>query len=178
VLAEAHHEYTTSVSTPVMAVSLETAALLWSICEAVRPDRILDLGSGFSTYVFGRWSNERGGARVVSVDSDEFWLGQTTAWLQSLGVDGPELRLLGDPFPSDNDVVFLDLGETTTRIGYLADAFASLDGAGVLVIDDMHHHPFGRQVRAGAKWSDMRLFSLRRQARDSYGRFPAVAVRG
>ena len=51
-LRPAYEEYVASISTPDSAISLEIAALALILCRMRRPRRILDLGSGFSSWVF------------------------------------------------------------------------------------------------------------------------------
>lgn len=172
-----HDKYVSDVSTPVMAVSLVTAGVLLALCERLLPRRILDLGSGFSTAVFARWSVDRV-TSLVSYDDDEDWLARTAGYLQTQSLAVPDLRKLrhGASLPGDNDLVFLDAGLPPERIGLFASAAASLSPNGVLVIDDVNQHPFGAQVRVGALPNGLKLFSLRRQTLDAFGRFSALAV--
>src|SRR3954454_24674549 len=69
-----HQEYIQSVSTAGMAVSLETAVYLLHLCRATSDTSVLDLGSGFSSYVLRRYAAEAGHAvQVPSVDDDAHW---------------------------------------------------------------------------------------------------------
>src|SRR3977135_3134813 len=52
VLEPLYARYVESVSSPVWALSLETAAVVHALCSLTRPDAVLDLGSGFSSAVF------------------------------------------------------------------------------------------------------------------------------
>ena len=47
---------TSTVSSKGMALSLETAALVLLLCEIKQPKTIVDLGSGFSSYVLRKWA--------------------------------------------------------------------------------------------------------------------------
>lgn len=177
-LRPGHERYVSQVSTPIMAVSLETAGVLLSLCERLGPSRILDLGSGFSTAVFVRWAANNG-ASVVSYDNDPEWLARTAGYIESESLPIPELRELryAGTLPQKNDLVFLDAGLPPERIGLLAAAAASLSPDGLLVIDDVNQHPFGGQVRLGALPNGLRLYSLRRQTLDTFGRFSALGIR-
>jgi hypothetical protein len=65
-------EYVTYVSRPDMAISRELAVFLYSLCESIRPQYILDMGSldmgsGFSSYVFRLYqANAREAVSVTS----------------------------------------------------------------------------------------------------------------
>ena len=79
-------EYVTSVSVPMAALSLETSALATVLCEITRPHRILDLGSGFSSYVFRRYAATASPqAEVWSIDDSPHWLEKTRGFLASKG---------------------------------------------------------------------------------------------
>src|SRR5690348_5146340 len=47
-----HRAYVREVSSPEYTISLGLAAFLLALCRSRRPGRILDLGSGFSSYLF------------------------------------------------------------------------------------------------------------------------------
>ncbi|MDP2727812.1 MAG: hypothetical protein Q8P59_09750, partial [Dehalococcoidia bacterium] len=51
-------QYTSRVSIDYMAVSLELSAFLMVLCERFRPSSILDLGSGFSSFVFRYYASK------------------------------------------------------------------------------------------------------------------------
>lgn len=54
-LEPAFDEYVSTVSSPEMAASLSTVALLTATCSSIDARRVLDAGSGFSTYALARW---------------------------------------------------------------------------------------------------------------------------
>jgi predicted O-methyltransferase YrrM len=172
-LAAEHEDYTSTISSPDMAVSLETAAVLRCLAHGYPSHQILDLGSGFSTYALAAATH----TKVVSYDDNRGWLDKTASYLSARGVDNVELRSVGEPFPQGNGIVFLDLGLTPRRIGYFAEAAASLAPRGILVIDDLHHQPYGSQVRIGAIPNGLQYFSLRSLTTDSFGRYSALAVK-
>ena len=45
-------KYTSTISTKVMAISFEMAVYLWKEIHKRKSIKILDLGSGFSSYIF------------------------------------------------------------------------------------------------------------------------------
>ncbi len=111
IIAGALEAYGRDVSTPDMAVSLQSATLLAALCELRRPRRVLDAGSGFSSYVLRRFS--WGDREVWSVDDNEQWLDMTRTYLQQQGIDNDRL-LPWDTFTESDerefDLIFHDLG--------------------------------------------------------------------
>ena len=57
-LAPEHRTYTRDVSPDPIAISLELSVFLSVVCDALGPRAILDLGSGFSSYVFRSYAKE------------------------------------------------------------------------------------------------------------------------
>lgn len=171
-----HREYIAEVSTPVMAVSLPVASVIWAACDALQPKTILDLGSGFSTFVVARWAatNE---AHVTAIDDDPHWLRRTAGFLTRHAVPLPDLRpLSAAPLPVNQGLVFLDLGLPPRRIGLFAEAANAVAPTGVMILDDMNQHPYGAQVRVAARPNGLRLYSIRRYTKDDLGRFAAIAL--
>src|SRR5262245_35480678 len=73
-----HYEYyIKEVSTSKMAVSLNTAIILYMFCEALVPKQIIDLGSGFSSFVLRSYASQSGNCMVYSVDDNQDWLDRT-----------------------------------------------------------------------------------------------------
>lgn len=65
-------EYTTSVSTPSMALSLETSLWMYEFLQKEKPYKILDLGTGFSSWLVHEFSEE--GTIINSIDTNSDWL--------------------------------------------------------------------------------------------------------
>lgn len=170
-----HDQYVKEVSTPVMAVSLPVASALWAACEALQPKTVLDLGSGFSTFVVARWATTKK-VHVTSIDDDPVWLGHTANFLIEHNVPLPDLRALHDgPLPLNQSLVFLDIALPPQRIGLFAEAANTMGRDAMMVLDDMNQHPYGAQVRVAARPNGLRLYSIRRHTKDDSGRFAAVA---
>lgn len=72
----------------------ETLAIeLAGYLERVRPKRILEIGSGFSTVVLAKYA-ARHGAKVVSLEHEQRYHKRTTEGLAELALDGPvDLKL-------------------------------------------------------------------------------------
>ena len=97
VVAEVRNEYrryTTTVSPPNHALSLATAAYMLHLCRAISARRVLDLGSGFSSWVLRHHAETASNpVDVVSVDTDEDWPGDPVADPRRVSV--LEVRRLG-----------------------------------------------------------------------------------
>jgi len=52
-----HKVYIEHISSPEMAMSLELAYFIMNYCIEYKPKRLLDLGSGFSSFVFRLYQN-------------------------------------------------------------------------------------------------------------------------
>ena len=86
-LREQHERYTNTISSKGMALSLETAALIWELCGDRSPGSIIDLGSGFSSFVVRQWAKDASYKPVVwSVDDDKNWLQRSKEYCGAQGV--------------------------------------------------------------------------------------------
>lgn len=86
-----YHYYINNVSLGNSAASIETAALLDMIVRKNNVERILDLGSGFSSFVFRQYQKDVSlPVEVISVDADAKWLKKTETYLtqNELKTDG------------------------------------------------------------------------------------------
>lgn len=171
-----HERYTTCVSNPGHAISLETAALFYAFLVVMSPEAVIDLGSGFTSYVARLYRAEVDPAvHVTSVDDSPHWMERTRDYLASKGLDtdglvGPDE--LGDADLGRYDVVSYDFGSMQTRAEWL-DRVLTLarPGGGVVLVDDCHFDDFREQLVAstsaiGAKLHDVRAFTY-----DRWGRF-------
>jgi predicted O-methyltransferase YrrM len=171
-----HYErYVREVSTAEMAVSWETAAYLRHLCEALRPARVLDLGSGFSSLVLRDYA----AAAVVSGDDDAQWLERTRAFLEEEGHAEGELRLWrdfesapGEPF----DLIFHDLAGGRLRETAAPLAVRCLSTRGVIVFDDAHHLGHRRAAQRAAREAGLAAYSLYHWTHDAIGRFALLAA--
>jgi predicted O-methyltransferase YrrM len=174
-LAPLHRTYTREVSAPDMAISLATAAFLRAYCERMRPRRILDLGSGFSSYVFRSFVAARRQGVAYSVDSSSSWLDRTRAFLAEHHLSTEDLIHCADDLdglpPGAFDLVFHDLGLVKLRSLSLPAAIARVrPDTGVLILDDMHKKAYASSVHQVLRSRPHRYLSLAVYTRDQYGR--------
>lgn len=179
-LMQAHRYYCTNVSTGGHAVSLRTAAYLLCACRTLRPAKVLDLGSGFSSFVFAKYASTAGEfVDIVSVDTDAEWLAKTSDFLALSNLSGVVwLTLLDDLGPGEYDLVFHDLAGGDIRSEMMPTVCDSVAPGGVAVFDDMHHLGHFDAMREATEAWGMPWASLHQWTLDSALRFAVVATKG
>jgi predicted O-methyltransferase YrrM len=174
-----YSEYVTAVSHPAHAISIQLAFYLWEMAEEIRPLRVADLGSGFSSYVVRTWAAECSPETVVySVDDDAAWLEKTRAFLTSHDVQTDNL-VLWDDFTADSfDMVLHDLGDMVTRVKTLPRAAEIVRPGGTLILDDVHMPTYERLLTEFLDDAGIPHESARAQTGDMIGRYSWVAYPG
>ncbi len=176
-----YKEYIKNVIDARITISLETATFLQVFCEGFRPRSVLDLGSGFSSFVFRSYAERQGNVEVVSVDDHPEWLKKTRAYLQECGVSDANLHLWSD-FSSGKkghfDLVFHDLGNLQTRRDALPFVIDSaFPRKGVVVLDDIHKTGYWLYFnQIVPRYFDYRFLSGKPFTLDKFGRFAGLIV--
>jgi predicted O-methyltransferase YrrM len=181
-----YREYVTTVSPEGVPISLELAAFIDVLCMVRTPRRLLDLGSGFSSFVLRRYAEQAGvSVEVQSTDHASEWLAATRRYLEGHGLGVSGLSTWSDfrsrehaPF----DLILLDLGSTGGdsagyRLSVLPYVLGLLTPGGVLILDDAHRLAFGRAVRRLVDAHGYRCWSLKRFVQDRFGRFALIVTR-
>jgi predicted O-methyltransferase YrrM len=158
-----------------MAVSFETAVLLRVFCDQLRPRRLLDLGSGFSSYVLRSYAAENAECCVWSVDDSLRWLDRTREFLQRNGLCSDGL-MHWDEFTNkgekDFDLIFHDLGSMRIRAETLPAILPLRRAAnGVVVLDDVNRRTYRNLAEASASGLGLGSFDLKAWTLDSFGRY-------
>ena len=180
--ADAHARYCREVGHPVHAASLELVGLLAGLFNETRPGRVIDLGSGFTSFVLrtlaagATWP-----VTVHSVDDSPEWLDKTRAYLRAQGLDDAGTFSWHEFEASARrgayDLVLHDMGFMDTRFATL-DAVVDLARAGgVVLLDDMHKPDYRDKALAALAARGLRPLSLRRLTHDDLTRFAYVLVR-
>jgi predicted O-methyltransferase YrrM len=177
-LSGAYSEYVATVSPDPIAISLPLAVFLGVLCDGARPSAILDLGSGFSSYVFRAYARAHGAGPeplVLSVDQSRLWLDQTGAFLERHQLDRGRLstwdelvsddgaRVDGAPF----DLILQDIATLGDRLRMLDLVIGACRVGGMIVIDDMHVPSYRRALvreldRRGLTHFSLRAFTRKR----------------
>jgi predicted O-methyltransferase YrrM len=178
-LAPMHEKYVTDVSTPEMAASLEVSVLLDHLCRATRPKAILDLGSGFSSFVLRRYAQQIADVTVFSVDDHGGWLGKTETYLNDHDLPTDHLVELDEfDFEAHHggvDLVFHDLGSMEVRKETLPAVLETPRSDGLIVLDDFHKGHYRQYVHSTLAGVTYDLYELRDLTEDEFGRFAALA---
>lgn len=172
-LRPAHEEYVKNVSRPDMAASLELGALLLALCRINRWRSLLDLGSGFSSFVFRWYARETPGVTVCSVDDDPVWLKRTSSFLTGNQLRVDNLLVLDDFLRADFapfDCILHDLNFVEVRIHHVEDVLQRLAPGGLAIFDDAHKADY-RAALMKILSSRGATYSLRPVTRDAYGRY-------
>jgi len=172
-LAPAYIDYLFGVSRWV--VSLRLSALLFALCDVLAPRAILDLGSGFTTYVFRTYAAECADPpRIVSVDDSAEWLGKTSRFLAQHGFGDGEIMLLDDFLGREReqfDLVLHDLGDMNARARTLVEVLQNTGHGGVALLDDVNMPNYRRLVEQAAGRAGFTVHDLRDVTLDETGRF-------
>lgn len=169
-LRDTHRDYIRNFSAPLITLSLNRAAFLLFLSRTLAPARVLDLGSGFSSYVFRLYQKDNPGVQILSVDDSAEWLEQTRRFLKKYDLPVESLMLHDEMSKTASglhcDLCFLDMGDLPMRRALLPalGAYARENGA-VVIVDDFHVPTYRRFIRRFCAAQGLQLFSLRRVTR-------------
>lgn len=179
VLADPYRDYVTSVSTAAWAVSLQTAALLRGLCVLLKPEAVLDLGSGFSSFVLRLYSRDAPHSCTVhSVDDDSTWLAQTRNFLMARGLHTEGLfpwNTFRQDAASRYQLILHDLGGMDLRLEALPRVLALAAPGGLVVLDDMHKPHYAPHAIECCHSAGFEIRSLRALTLDQFGRHACLA---
>lgn len=173
-LKPVHDDYVNRISRADMAASHELGALLCAACKSRQPRRLLDLGSGFSSFVLRSYASSKAGVTSVSVDDDSAWLGKTADFLNEQGVGTENLLLLQDflntrqdPF----DLILHDLNFVEVRINYVDAVLDRLAPGGLVIFDDVHKRDYLHSLLKVLSRRPGSFYSLQPVTADQFGRY-------
>lgn len=172
-LKDAYLQYIKDVSNQEWAISWELCVYLDKLMRALKPKRILDLGSGFSSLLF-RFTK----AEVITFDTDPNWLTRTELFLQKYNLSTDNMFKLDSPLSVKDkeilqapyDLTLLDLGVAETdRVPLF-----SLLNSKVIILDDMHIAEY--RAQAAEFFKNRTIFSLQDDTKDAYDRYVWMVV--
>lgn len=178
-----HKIYIENISSPEMAMSLELAYFIMNYCIKYKPTRLLDLGSGFSSFVFRLFQNNFKEMDIIvySVDDNDKWLLKTKDYLNKHSLKIDNLHNLED-FKNLNlkeyfDLILLDLNFVEIRKEYLNFSMNLISEKGLLIVDDVHKVEFLREVKKAAKINEFKLSNIKTLTIDKLGRYAIALTR-
>ena len=161
----AYLEYVKDVSKPEWAISWQLACFLDKTLKQLKPKRILDLGSGFSSFVF-----RSNCAEVVSADKDPTWLERTREFLVKHKLNTDNVVEGFEGIAGDFDLILLDYAiEDRVKLFEFVREHAK-----VIVLDDMHFKLYREEVAKFFK--DDLVFDLKEETMDTFGRYSWMIV--
>lgn len=175
-----YRHYTAEVSKADMAISLELAAFMMSLCLKNNYTKLLDLGSGFSSFVFRKYALNNENVTVFSVDDDVQWLEKTRTFLQRCSLPTTNLQTLDKFIGSTEeqfDIVLLDLNFVEVRKNYIGLAVDRVKVGGLIVFDDVHKQDYLMDVLKQAAKLPLRLYDIRQLTVDEFDRHALVALK-
>lgn len=173
--------YITNVSNDKMAVSLETINLLCKLCLFKKPKLVLDLGSGFSTYVIHKLKQLYNlEYNIISVDDSYKWLDKTKDYLDLMGIKDPKIFYIDDflnqPIKKF-DMIFYDLSDMKTRqrlFKIFYDKYKLKDG--IVLLDDIHKLRYKSFINLFSITHSVEFISFEKETIDSYERYSGVLL--
>ena len=181
-IVERHVEYIRTTGTNAeMAASIELCRFLVRWCEANRPGRIADLGSGITSWVLRTWrDSECPSCEIVSIDDNPSWLDRSREFSEAAGTgeDGFLIWgqfLEGPAVETRFDLVVYDFGSVRDRAALMQRAYDLVAPGGAIVCDDIQKARIWRAARTATRRSRFSGLSLREETLDSMGRFAWLA---
>lgn len=181
IISPFYKDYVTTTSSEIMAMSFELALFALALCELTKPNKILDLGSGFSSFCFRYWiKNYSPNSEVLSVDDAPEWLDKTREFLVRHNLQGDQLitwdELIGRENHKKFDLVFYDFGTFPVRKSSLNKVIDFASRSSMLILDDMHSADYGLYVKKTLKERNLKSFSIRRYTNDKFTRYAYLAT--
>jgi predicted O-methyltransferase YrrM len=178
-LPSRHARYVSTVSDSAHAISLELAQFILEVASEDQAKRLLDLGSGFSSYVLRAYAAGVPGASVWSVDDDSAWLEKTRAFLVSEGLGTEHLYNWSDflTLASPNgsvgsfDLVVHDMGTVRSRHGTIQFVLGLVRPGGALILDDLDVDAYRRHVRSELDAAGVTPVDVKNRTLDARNRY-------
>jgi hypothetical protein len=180
-LKNTHNKYIAEISSPDMAISFELAQYLFIHCIHFKPNKIIDLGSGFSSFIFLSYKSLMNpDCNIISIDDDTNWLNKTKVFLMEnkLPVDNLfSLNEVKEELIQDADLIFYDLNFVQKRMILFDYFFKNLSKNGILICDDAHKIEYLRFLKIKSQEYKSGLFHLKHYTLDTFERFSIFIIK-
>jgi predicted O-methyltransferase YrrM len=180
-LKSCYEDYVAQVSTPDMAISLKTSYLLYFICLWSRSKAVLDLGSGFSSFVFRKYAASSDmDVCIYTVDDNVEWLKKTRCFIDERNLPNKNIitweEFKEKDFKNHFDFIFHDLGNMNMRANTLNCIINCARYRGIIILDDMHKSSFKKTAKKIVNDKGLKIFSLRKFTLDKFNRYSSICV--
>jgi len=180
IFEEAYKDYVTNVSPAGMAYSKEACLYTLQYCLENKPLKIVDLGSGISSYIlrlYKKYSSDN--VITYSVDDDEAWLAKAKQFAAKYELDCDnfiyDINNIKDGF-EEFDLVIHDYGRMPIRTETIIDAYALLKVGGTIIYDDCHKGYYYKLVKQKMQELSQEIIELE-ETRDEGGRFSVKVIK-
>lgn len=172
--------YVREVSRADMAASLELAAFMYTLCKLNHYTKLLDMGSGLSSFIFRLYAKETTGVTVYSVDDDSAWLEKTKDFLRLHQLNTENIFTLDQFLKSTEngfDCILHDLNFVEVRINYVERMMEITRKNGVVIFDDVHKPDYLFALLTKLKGRSDKAYDLKPITLDTYKRFALAVVK-
>jgi predicted O-methyltransferase YrrM len=171
-----YRDYVSTISSEIMAASFELSVFLLTFSKFTGPAKILDFGSGFTSFIFRFYAGNlaENKPEIWTVDDSPEWLNKTGSFLKNHSVDPDNLFSLEevrDLEKNSFDLILYDFGAFDTRMSTLEFALNLLSEKGNIITDDMHAADYALFVKKTALQKKMDSYSLHYFTIDKMNRF-------
>jgi predicted O-methyltransferase YrrM len=147
----------------------------------LKPKRILELGSGFNSFVFRYYiSNRNQDTTIFTIDDSQEWLDKTGKFLVANNLPNKNL-IPWDLFSKQDhgtfDFIFYDFGSMEVRKNTLKDVLALLKQDGVILLDDVHKLDYQSYAKKLLKENGFKCYNLKSFTIDRFGRYALLATK-
>lgn len=163
----------TGISTKDMAASLEACLYIFNTCQQHQYKKIIDLGSGITSFVLRYYQSLYDDVIVYSVDDNKEWLQKSIEYVASYNLNTENFIFgIDDINEYDFDFVVYDYGYMPVRSENLRRVISFCKDTGSIYCDDCHKISYYEYVKQIAS-NDYHITEIG-ETRDSFGRFGVV----
>ena len=174
----AYETYIHSVSEKDVCSSLQTCVMLMTLCAAFPAGRVMDLGSGISSYVLRLYKQQyQPGLTVHSIDTDAYWLNKSRDFVAQHGLDTEGFYLWDEAgeLQEPCGLIFLDIQDYPKRQEFLPKILGRFCTPRTNILMDDMHWPRYRHAVSEFLWQrDFVHLSLEKETRDEFGRYAGL----
>jgi len=180
IISPYYDDYIRTVSSEVMAMSLELAIFMLALCEITRPKKVVDFGSGFSSFCLRFWiKNYSPETEVYSVDDASDWLVKTREFLHRNNLSDDHV-LTWEEFTRGShgkfDLVLYDFGTFPVRKESLNTVVDYASQPSVLILDDMHQADYALYVKDTLTRRNLECLSARNYTLGKFSRYAYLSL--
>ena len=166
-------DYTNGFGTDGWCLSLETSALLYHILTEFNPETIVDIGSGFSSFIIRKFFGRR---FMYSVDDDPEWMKTTIRFLDKHNCSTYNIisttQFREEYKDKQFDFILLD-NDAHVRKELMSWVFTH---SKIALVDDLHsgYAWYLEEIRRCEEEFKPLIFDVKDYTMDNYGRFAGV----